>query len=105
MLNTRGEIACAAAANLFWIAGETLLTPAPDAGAMDGIMAGAVLAAAERLGVRTAQVRAERDALASADTIFLTNCLIGIRPSHLAGRSASDHPLVRALAEAVADVS
>jgi branched-subunit amino acid aminotransferase/4-amino-4-deoxychorismate lyase len=101
MLNTRGELACAAAASLFWVKDDVLLTPALDAGRMDGIMAAAVVAAAKDLGVETREVLARPSALESADAIFLTNSLIGVRAAQLADRAVSEHPLVKRLAAAV----
>lgn len=99
MLNNRGEIACAAAANLFWIAGGRLFTPALDCGILAGTMRERVLEAAGRLGLETAQVRAPAAGLAKAEAMFLTNALIGVRPvSHFAGGSLADSPLVAELA-------
>ncbi|MET0271573.1 MAG: aminotransferase class IV [Phenylobacterium sp.] len=80
MLNTRGEVACAAAANLFWVADGRLHTPALDCGVLAGIQRGRVIAAAGRLKLPVAEVRAGPDALAAAEAIFLTNSLIGLRP-------------------------
>src|SRR5206468_188812 len=37
MLNTLGEVACAAAANIFWVRGEAVFTPAAQTGRLDGI--------------------------------------------------------------------
>jgi len=80
MLNTRGEIACAAAANVFWVRDGVVFTPALDCGVLDGVERAAVMA---RLDVR--EVRAGPADLAGA-AIFLTNSLIGVRPvSHLDG--------------------
>lgn len=80
MLNGRGEVACAAAANLFWIAEGRLLTPELDCGVLAGVMRAEVMAAARRLGVEVAEVRAAPEALAGAEGMFLTNSLIGVRP-------------------------
>jgi aminodeoxychorismate lyase len=80
MLNTRGEVACAAAANLFWIEGGRLFTPALACGVLAGITRARVLAAARRLEIEIAEVRAGPDALEAAQAIFLTNSLIGLRP-------------------------
>ncbi|HEY3799225.1 MAG TPA: aminotransferase class IV [Caulobacteraceae bacterium] len=102
MFNTRGEVASAAAANLFWIEGEALVTAPVDVGRLDGIMAGAVVAAAHRLGVPVREVRAGPEALAAADALFLTNSLIGVRPARLLGREFASHPMVARLANAVA---
>ena len=98
MLNSRGEIACAAAANLFWIAQDQLFTPALECGVLDGTVRAVVLALASQLGVPAREVRAERAALEAAQAVFLTNSLIGLRPvSYLDGRALVVHPLVTKL--------
>jgi len=79
MLNTRGELACAAAANLFWIEGGTVFTPALDCGVLPGITRGRVIEAARSLGLAVAEVAERPDSLRSAEAIFLTNSLIGLR--------------------------
>jgi branched-chain amino acid aminotransferase/4-amino-4-deoxychorismate lyase len=101
MLNTRGEVAGAAVANVFWIAGRVVRTPALDCGVLDGIVRAEVLRACARLGVACEEVRAGPEALADA-TVFLTNSLVGVRPvSRLDGRDLPSSELVAALAKAV----
>lgn len=101
MLNTRGEVACAAAANLFWIADEVVRTPALDCGVLDGIVRAEVLRACARLGIPCEEVRAGREALTGVP-VFLTNSLIGVRAvARLDGRDLPASDLVAALAEAV----
>ena len=101
MLNNRGEAACAAAANLFWIREGRLFTPALDCGVLAGTMRAAVMAAASRLGVEAMEVRAGLEAVREAEAAFLTNSLIGLRevsaldgeafaPSALAARLAAE---------------
>lgn len=80
MLNTRGQLACAAAANLFWIANGRLFTPALDCGVLPGVVRGRVLVAAAELGTPVAEVAVGPEILARAEAIFLTNSLIGLRP-------------------------
>lgn len=93
MLNNRGEVACAGAANLFWIAGARLFTPRLDCGALAGITRARILAARP-----VEEVAAGMAELEAADAIFLTNSLIGVRPvSRLGDRSFAPHPLVGAL--------
>jgi len=88
MLNNRGDLACASAANLFWIVGDQLFTPAFECGVLDGTVRAIVLARAGEVGLRVHQVRADRSALAPAEAMFLTNSLIGLRPvSHLDGEA------------------
>ena len=74
MLNGQGQVACAAAANLFWITGGAVFTPALACGVLDGIVRRQVMAAAP---VR--EVAAGVEALADAQAVFLTNSLIGVR--------------------------
>ncbi|WP_257837185.1 aminotransferase class IV [Phenylobacterium sp. J426] len=102
MLNTRGEVACAAAANIFWIAGGVVRTPALDCGVLDGIIRAEVLRACARLGVTCEEVRVGPEALHGA-AVFLTNSLIGVRPvTRLDGRDLQASDLVDRLAEALA---
>jgi branched-chain amino acid aminotransferase/4-amino-4-deoxychorismate lyase len=101
MLNLAGEIACAAAANLFWLREGLLFTPALDCGALDGIARAQVLELAAAMGVDTAEAREGPVALATAETIFLTNSLIGVREvDRIDGRELPPHPLSAALAAA-----
>jgi branched-chain amino acid aminotransferase/4-amino-4-deoxychorismate lyase len=98
LLNTRGELACAAAANLFWIAQGRLFTPALACGVLDGIMRSRVLQAAAALELEAAEVRAGPEALETAEALLLTNSLIGVREvAALDGRSFAPHALAEAL--------
>jgi len=102
MLNNAGHLACAAAANLFWIEGERLLTPALDCGVLAGITRGRVLATMRSWGLETQEVAATAARLETADGIFLTNSLIGVRPvSALEQRSLAPHPLIPRLRAAI----
>lgn len=102
MLNTAGALACAAAANLFWVRDGALFTPALDCGALAGVARSEVLARAGTLGVAAHEVVAGPDALAAAEAVFLTNALIGVRPvAALDGRARPPHVLVDKLAEAI----
>ncbi|CAN5677335.1 aminotransferase class IV [soil metagenome] len=83
MLNGAGQVACAAAANLFWVRGGEVFTPALTCGALDGIVRRAVMVA-----VAVTEVAVGVQALADAEAIFLTNSLIGVRPvASLDGRA------------------
>lgn len=98
MLNNAGHLACAAAANLFWIEGERLLTPALECGVLAGITRARVLAAARSWEIEALEIAADGARLAGADGVFLTNSLIGVRPvSRLDGRIFAPHPLVERL--------
>ena len=74
MLNGQDQVACAAAANLFWVRGGVVFTPSRACGVLDGIVRRQVMAA---VAVREVMVGIE--ALADAEAVFLTNSLIGVR--------------------------
>ena len=98
MLNGRGEVACAASANVFWISGGRLFTPALECGVLDGIVRGRVIERARDLGVEVAEIAAPADALALSDGVFLTNSLIGVRPvASLDGQALPQSPLTKEL--------
>ncbi|HEY5409442.1 MAG TPA: aminotransferase class IV [Caulobacteraceae bacterium] len=98
MLNGRGEIACAAAANVFWVREGRLYTPALDCGVLDGIMRGRAIEAARKLGAEAIETAAAPEALIEAEGAFLTNSLIGVRPvDRLDGRPLPQSPLTEAL--------
>lgn len=101
MLNTAGEVACAAAANVFWIRHEEVFTPSLDCGVLDGVMRREVIAACHALGLPVHEVFANPGRMAGAP-VFLTNSLIGVRPvSALDGTALPTSPLVAAIAKAV----
>jgi branched-chain amino acid aminotransferase/4-amino-4-deoxychorismate lyase len=103
MLNTRGELACAAAANLFWIADGRLFTPALSCGVLAGTARAQVLARAAALGVPACETRAGPEAPAAAEAVFLTNALIGVRPvAEVDGRALAPHRLTERLSAALA---
>lgn len=98
MLNGKGEIACAAAANLFWIEAGRLFTPALECGVLDGILRGRAIAAARSLGVEVVQAAEGLATLGRAEGMFLTSSLIGVRPVQaLDGRPVPSSPLTEAL--------
>ena len=98
LLNTAGHVACASAANLFWITGGRLHTPSLGCGVLDGIMRAQVIASAP-----VEEVRANLDTLLQAEAAFLTNSLIGIRTIRvLAGRFLMPHPMIDQLSASLA---
>ncbi|MBA4013555.1 MAG: 4-amino-4-deoxychorismate lyase [Phenylobacterium sp.] len=102
MLNTRGDVACAAAANVFWLWGGRLYTPQLDCGVLAGTMRAQVIAAATGQGLPVVETRSGVAELARADAAFLTNSLIGVRPVRsLDGFSWEPSTLVERLAAAV----
>lgn len=79
LLNGRGEIACAAAANLFWVREGRLFTPALACGVLDGIVRAQVIGAARAMGVDVVEAAEPASALEGAEGVFLSNSLIGVR--------------------------
>ncbi|WP_184716812.1 aminotransferase class IV [Caulobacter sp.] len=98
MLNNRGEVACAGAANLFWIADGRLFTPRLDCGVLAGITRARLMALEA-----VEEVAAGPEVLARAQAVFLTNSLIGVRPlSRLGEQTFEAHPLVARLRDRLA---
>jgi branched-subunit amino acid aminotransferase/4-amino-4-deoxychorismate lyase len=101
MLNTAGEVACAAAANVFWIRHGVVCTPALACGVLDGIMRADTLRACTRLGLPFEEVQAS-PALLRGMPMFLTNSLVGVRAvSRLDGRELPPSPEIVTLARTV----
>ena len=104
MRNTDGHLACAAAANLFWIEGGVIFTPDLACGALAGLMRAKVLAAADALGQAVQVVKMGPEALDKAQAIFLTNSLNGQRSvSHWQGQPVKADPGAGRLLQALID--
>ncbi|MES2343996.1 MAG: aminotransferase class IV [Pseudomonadota bacterium] len=97
MLNGAGQVACAAAANLFWVSGGQVFTPALACGVLDGIVRRQVMAA-----VPVTEVAAGVEVLRAAQAVFLTNSLIGVRAAaSLDGRPLAGSDRVAEIAQAI----
>ena len=104
MCNNHGDLACAGAANLFWIAGGILFTPALHCGVLSGLTRRRVLELARQLDVEVHEVATGADALDEAEAVFLTNSLIGVRPvRRFEGETFGPHALVERLGEHLRD--
>jgi 4-amino-4-deoxychorismate lyase len=82
-LNERGEVASACIANVFWVKGEKLYTPALKTGALSGTMRAYVLEQAKESGTECLEVKFGIEQIFEADECFLTSAGIGVR--HVAG--------------------
>ncbi|MGC1304618.1 MAG: aminotransferase class IV [Caulobacteraceae bacterium] len=80
LLDQSGSIACAAAANIFWLEGESLYTPALDCGVLDGVVRDAALRIAHSQGLDAREVHAPPQRLLASDGAFVTNSLQGAVP-------------------------
>ena len=105
MLNEKGRLACASAANVFIVSGDNLLTPPVEEGAMPGVMRAKVMETAKGLGVKCREEAIEISMMNEA-RILLTNSLIGVAPSFLGdtGAGADAPAFLLALREAVEKV-
>jgi branched-subunit amino acid aminotransferase/4-amino-4-deoxychorismate lyase len=77
-LNERGEIASTALANLFWVTGGTIHTPALSTGALAGTTRERVIALAHELSVPIIEGVYDLSQLGDADEIFLTSSGLGV---------------------------
>lgn len=82
MLNEHGRIACASAANIFLLAGDALVSPPVEEGAMPGVTRAALLEIAAEIGVA---VRLEPIPAAALDRrpLLITNSVIGVAHASL----------------------
>lgn len=84
LLNEHGRVACASAANVFVVSGDSLVTPPESEGAMPGVTRAKLLEAAAEVGVET---RFERvpPALLERAPLVLTNSIIGAAAASIEG--------------------
>jgi branched-chain amino acid aminotransferase/4-amino-4-deoxychorismate lyase len=102
LVNTRGELACAAVANLFWVRERRLFTPPIEAGCLPGVTRALVLETATGRGIEVELVREPPKVLELADAVFLTNSLMGVRAvSSYCGRQYAKSALVAAIAASI----
>lgn len=80
MCNSRGEICCASAANIFWWEDGRLLTPALDCGVLAGVTRSRVLELAPGLGIDVAEVHIPYDPARLAGGGFICNSVMGLVP-------------------------
>jgi len=80
ILNERGEIACATAANIFYVKHGAAHTPALQTGAVAGVTRARVLELAEDLAVPVVEGAYSLHDLGDADEIFLTSSALGVEP-------------------------
>lgn len=78
MLNERGEVVEATAANLFWRRRDELFTPSLATGCLAGVMRRLVLDAAARIRLRVVEGGFHLTDVHEADELFLTNCGWGL---------------------------
>ncbi len=79
VLNTEGNITDSSIANVFFIKGESIFTPASGQGGVDGVMRKYLIGQIRNAGLNLEERPVPPDEAADADEIFLTNAMNGIR--------------------------
>ena len=101
LLNTDGDVAEAAAANIFWITGDSVCTPALASGVLGGVTRYVVLNLCRALQIPAGEARSTPEQLHACDGVFLTLSTLGIVEAiTLDGRPLRRSPVVAALQEA-----
>ena len=77
-LNERSEVVSASMANLFWVAGDEIFTPALKTGALAGTTRQLVISLAQECGFVVHEKTVLLEDLQAADEIFLTSAGLGI---------------------------
>ena len=80
MFDPEGYLVGGTKTNVFLIRRGTLLTPKLDRCGVEGVMRRLVMAAAPSQGLRVREQRLRRSHLSEADSVFLTNTLVGLWP-------------------------
>jgi aminodeoxychorismate lyase len=105
LLNTNGEVAETAGANLFWVYRETLFTTPSGRGALPGITRAVVLELCQALALPTNKRVIKLESLRKAEGMFATLSSMGVVPVvSLDGEPASESPLVEKIRLAYHDV-
>ena len=73
MLNERGEMMGATAANLFWVEGDELFTPSQATGCIAGVTRGMVCRIARKMGIHLVEGGFPVQRLLDASEVFLTS--------------------------------
>lgn len=79
VLNTAGNIADSAIANIFLFKNKQLITPALSEGCVDGVMRKHIITSIRAAGGEVTETIVTPDDLQEADEIFLTNAIKGVR--------------------------
>lgn len=85
-----GGWVCGTMSNLFLVHGRTLATPLLDRGGVAGVMRRWILASASRLRLRPVERRIRWQDLASADEVFMSNAVVGMRSVRTIERPAGE---------------
>jgi len=87
LLNTRGEVAEAAASNVFTVTAGKVSTPSLQANILPGVTRKVVIEICEGRGAPVAERLFDASQLTAADEVFLTNSLMEIMPVVIVGEA------------------
>lgn len=79
-LNTQGYFAEGSVSNIFFVRGDTVVTPPVEAGLLGGMARASVLALCPGLGLRVQEKNFHPDEISSCQECFITNSLLGVMP-------------------------
>ncbi|WP_232224864.1 aminodeoxychorismate lyase [Acidihalobacter ferrooxydans] len=97
-----GNIVEGTMSNVFWVEGDTLLSPDLSRCGVAGIMRERILEWAERAGIATSIARCPPARLLAADGVFVCNSLIGVWPvARVDHQGLPDAALIRRVQSAV----
>lgn len=74
LLNSKGFVVEGTTTNLFWVEGDTVCTPKPDAGILPGTTRAYLLRLGAKLGIKCEEREIRREELLKADGLFVTSC-------------------------------
>ncbi len=80
MCSASGQLICGSKSNLFWVEGQTLVTPRLNHCGVAGVMRSKLLDLARSLGIACNQVEAPFERLLAASEAFVCNSVIGLWP-------------------------
>jgi aminodeoxychorismate lyase len=105
LLNTRGEVVEASAANLFWITDTAICTSPPAAGILPGVTRNVVLELCRPMGLATQEVTATPADLRHAQGMFLSLSSFGVvEVVTLDQQPVRSSPLTQSLQRAYSDL-
>ena len=106
LLNTDGNVAEAAASNLFWLSNGAVCTPPVADGALAGVTRGVVLEICRARNIPAKEQSLRPEELLRTDGVFVTNSVAGIVPvSELDGIALNQSPFVAELQAALESAS
>lgn len=80
VLDINGNVIETSMANLFWVKGGVVYTPALTHAGVSGVMRRVVLEVLEKMQIRSTVGHFELDSVLAADEVFISNSILGVAP-------------------------